>query len=147
MASRDDIDLYKILKVPRGATSNEIKKAYYKLAKEFHPDKNPEEGEKFKEISFAYEVLSNPEKKEIYDHHGIQGLKEGMSGGGGFPNDIFGGLFGGLFGGMGMPFGFGDMGMGGGGGSRRRRGEDTHHPLKVSLEDLYNGKNIAPCSQ
>jgi DnaJ family protein A protein 2 len=136
MAGRDDIDLYKILKVPRNATNNEIKKAYYKLAKEFHPDKNPEEGEKFKEISFAYEVLTNPEKKDIYDRHGIQGLKEGGSGGGGFPNDIFGGLFGGLFGGM--PFGFGDMGMGGG--SRRRRGEDTHHPLKVSLEDLYNGK-------
>jgi len=140
MAHRDDIDLYKILKVSRGASSNEIKKAYYKLAKEYHPDKNPEEGEKFKEISFAYEVLSNPEKKEIYDEHGIQGLKEGVPGGG-FPSDIFGGLFGGLFGGM--PFGFGDMGgMGGMGGmgSRRRRGDDTHHPLKVSLEDLYNGK-------
>lgn len=136
MAGRDDVDLYNILKVHRSASSGEIKKAYYKLAKEYHPDKNPEEGEKFKEISFAYEVLSNPEKKEVYDRHGIQGLKDGGSSPGGFPSDIFGSLFGGLFGGM--PFGFSEMG--GGGGGRRRRGEDSHHSLKVTLEDLYNGK-------
>ena len=55
----------------------------------------------------------------------------------GFPEDMFGGLFGGLFGGMGGPFGFGGMG---GGRHRRRKGEDTYHPLSVTLEDLYNGK-------
>lgn len=132
MAHRDNIDLYDILNVPRNASNNEIKKAYYKLAKEYHPDKNPEEGEKFKEISFAYEVLTNAEKKEIYDRHGIKGLKDGGASPSGFSSDLFGSIFGGLFG---MPFGFGDFDHG-----RGRRGEDTQHPLKVSLEDLYCGK-------
>ncbi|WAR13341.1 DNJA2-like protein [Mya arenaria] len=124
-----DTKLYDILGVSKNASEGEIKKSYYKLAKEFHPDKNPESGERFKEISFAYEVLSNPEKRETYDRFGLQGLKEGGGGGGG--------LFGGMGGG---PFGFG--GMSGMGGARRgrRRGEDTFHPLRVSLEDLYNGK-------
>ncbi|XP_013389051.1 dnaJ homolog subfamily A member 2 isoform X2 [Lingula anatina] len=128
-----DVDLYKILGVSKTASDSEIKKAYHKLAKTYHPDKNPEAGEKFKEISFAYEVLSNPEKREIYDRHGMQGLKEGTGGGGGFP-DIFSDLFGGFF-------GMGGMGgvRGGMGGRGRRRGEDTYHPLRVSLEDLYNG--------
>ncbi|KAK3578457.1 hypothetical protein CHS0354_038543 [Potamilus streckersoni] len=128
-------DLYAILGVSRSASENEIKKAYYKLAKEHHPDKNPASGEKFKEISFAYEVLSNPEKKETYDRFGIRGLKEGGGGGGG-GMDIFGDLFGGLFGMGGSPFGFGGGSMRRG----RRRGEDTMHPLRVTLEDLYNGK-------
>lgn len=128
-----DIDLYQILGVSRGASNNDIKKAYHRLAKEFHPDKNPEAGERFKEIGFAYEVLSNPEKKEIYDRHGIQGLKEG-AGPGGFPGDIFGDLLGGFFGG---PFG----GFGGSrGGRRKQKGEDIVHYLKVTLSDLYNGK-------
>ncbi|KAH3774260.1 dnaJ homolog subfamily A member 2-like [Dreissena polymorpha] len=134
-----DTKLYEVLGVSKNASDSEIKKAYYKLAKEFHPDKNAEAGDKFKEISFAYEVLSNPEKRETYDRFGLQGLKEG--GGGGFGGaDMFGDLFGGLFGMGGSPFGFG--GMGGGMGARRgrRRGEDTFHPLRVSLEDLYNGK-------
>ena len=83
----------------------------------------------FKEISFAYEVLSNPEKREVYDRHGLQGLKEG-AGAGGFPGDIFGDLFGGLFGG-----GFGGGFFGGGGGGRRghrrqQKGEDTYHQLR-----------------
>ncbi|KAL5021318.1 hypothetical protein ScPMuIL_000473 [Solemya velum] len=127
--------LYEILGVSKTASDNEIKKAYYKLAKEYHPDKNPAAGDKFKEISFAYEVLSNAEKRETYDRYGLQGLKDGMKGGD--FDDMFGGLFGGLFGGMGGPFGFG-----GGGSMRRgrRKGEDTYHPLKVTLEDLYNGK-------
>ena len=59
----------------------------------------------FKEISFAYEVLSKPEKKDLYDRHGIQGLKEGMGGGG--QSDFFEDLFGGFMGGRGGPFGFG----------------------------------------
>jgi len=136
-------DLYNILGVTRTCNDGEIKKAYHKLAKTYHPDKNPDAGDKFKEISFAYEVLTDPEKRQTYDRHGLQGLKEGGGGGGGAGfGDIFGDLFGGMFGGGGSPFGFG--GPGGGGparrGSRRQRGEDTFHPLKVTLEDLYNGK-------
>ncbi|CAH1779345.1 unnamed protein product [Owenia fusiformis] len=140
-----DNTLYEILGVTRGASDSEIKKSYHKLAKEYHPDKNADHGDKFKEISFAYEVLSTPEKRETYDRYGLQGLKEGGGGGGGFPGDMFGDIFGGLFGGMGG--GFGGMGgpfggMGGMGGRRRgpRRGEDTFHQLRVTLEDLYNGK-------
>ncbi|XP_050398697.1 dnaJ homolog subfamily A member 2 [Patella vulgata] len=132
-----DTKLYDILNVGRNASESEIKKAYYKLAKEFHPDKNPDAGERFKEISFAYEVLSNPEKKEIYDRHGLQGIKEGGQGGGGFGAGMFDDIFGSFFGFPGMP---GMSGMGGGGRRGRRRGENTMHPLRVTLEDLYNGK-------
>ncbi|XP_060066217.1 dnaJ homolog subfamily A member 2-like [Ylistrum balloti] len=130
--------LYEVLGVSKTASDGEIKKSYYKLAKEFHPDKNPQAEDKFKEISFAYEVLSNPEKRETYDRFGLQGLKEGGGAGGGPGfSDMFGDLFGGMFGG---PFG-GMGGMGGMGGRRgRRKGEDTLHPLRVTLEDLYNGK-------
>ncbi|XP_035679341.1 dnaJ homolog subfamily A member 2-like [Branchiostoma floridae] len=129
-----DTRLYDLLGVPANASDSQIKKAYHKLAKEYHPDKNPEHGEKFKEISFAYEVLSNAEKRETYDRYGLDGLKEGAGGAGG-AEDLFSHIFGGGLFGMG---GFGGMG----GGRRRgpRRGEDMIHPLRVSLEDLYNGK-------
>ncbi|XP_044751473.1 dnaJ homolog subfamily A member 2-like [Coccinella septempunctata] len=128
-----DNKLYDILGVNRNASENEIKKQYRKLAKEFHPDKNPDAGDKFKEISFAYEVLSDPKKRATYDRYGLQGMQEGAQDGGeDFLSHIFGG---GLFGGF-SPFG-GPMG---GMRQRRQRTEDTVHPLKVSLEDLYNGK-------
>ena len=86
----------------------------------------------FKELAQAYEVLSDPEKHEIYDQYGEDALKEGMGGGGGGhdPFDIFQSFFGG----GGSPFGGGSSR-----GRRQRRGEDVVHPLKVSLEDLYNG--------
>uniref|UniRef100_G1N0V2 Uncharacterized protein n=1 Tax=Meleagris gallopavo TaxID=9103 RepID=G1N0V2_MELGA len=93
-----------------------------KLAKEYHPDKNPNAGDKFKEISFAYEVLSNPEKRELYDRYGEQGLREGSGGSSGM-DDIFSHIFGGgLFNFMG--------------------GQSRKNALfcRVSLEDLYNGK-------
>uniref|UniRef100_A0A673XGT2 DnaJ homolog subfamily A member 2 n=1 Tax=Salmo trutta TaxID=8032 RepID=A0A673XGT2_SALTR len=139
MANVVDTKLYDILGVSPSASENDLKKvsdcAYRKLYDQFHPDKNPDAGDKFKEISFAYEVLTNPEKKELYDRYGEQGLREGGGGGAGM-DDIFSHIFGGgLFGFMG--------GQGRGGGGRnggRRRGEDMVHPLKVSLEDLYNGK-------
>lgn len=130
-----DGKLYDVLGVSRNATEYEIKKAYRKLAKEYHPDKNPQEGEKFKEISFAYEVLTDPKKREIYNTYGINGLKEGVHESP-FPSeDIFSQIFGG------SPFG-GMFGMDGSSRRRRQRGEDTVHPLKVSLEDFYNGKSV-----
>lgn len=101
----------------------------------WHPDKNPGDPkaqEKFKEISEAYGVLSEPEKRQLYDQHGEQGLKEGGRGGGGF-------------GGGGDPFDIFNMFFGGGGpgGGRGRRGpakgKDVVHQLGVTLENLYNG--------
>ncbi|XP_067007681.1 dnaJ homolog subfamily A member 2 [Anabrus simplex] len=127
-----DTKLYDVLGVGRNASDLEIKKAYRKLAKEFHPDKNPEAGDKFKEISFAYEVLSDPKKRSVYDKYGLKGMQEvGHDGPTFAPDDLFSHLFGGgLFG----------MGMGGMRSRRPHRGEDMIHSLKVTLEDLYNGK-------
>ncbi|XP_071958300.1 dnaJ homolog subfamily A member 2-like [Antedon mediterranea] len=136
-----DSALYDLLGVTKNASETEIKKSYRKLAKQFHPDKNPDDGEKFKDISYAYEVLTDPRKKEIYDRYGMEGLKEsGSDGGPGDMDDIFSHIFGG----GGGPFGFGGLGGFGGGGMhsrhRKRKGEDKLHQLKLSLEDLYNGK-------
>jgi len=78
-------DYYKVLGVAKGASDDEIKKAYRKLALKYHPDKNQSSGaeEKFKEIGEAYDVLSDPKKKQVYDQFGEEGLKGGMGGGGG----------------------------------------------------------------
>ncbi|KAG2469760.1 DNJA2 protein, partial [Polypterus senegalus] len=131
MANVADTKLYDILGLSSNASDNELKKAYRKLAKEYHPDKNPNAGDRFKEISFAYEVLSNPEKRELYDRYGEQGLREGCGGGGGM-DDIFSHIFGGGL------FGF----MGGQSRNRngRRRGEDMVHPLK---EEAKHGNLIS----
>jgi len=130
-----ETEYYDLLGVKPEATLEEIKKCYRKLAIKYHPDKNQgnkEAEEKFKEISVAYETLSNDEKRQNYDRFG----KEGLSGGGmgGDPFDIFSQFFGG---GGGGGFGFG----GGGGRSRGpQRTQDIVTPLTVKLEDIYNGK-------
>jgi DnaJ homolog subfamily A member 2 len=134
-ASRDN-KYYDLLGVQRNATDDEIKKSYRKLAMKHHPDRNPnnkEENEtKFKEISTAYEVLKDKEKRKLYDEMGEEGIKNmNGGGGGGNPFDIFENIFGGR----------GGFGGGGGGFSRShrvRRGKDRVEELPIELEDLYN---------
>mmetsp|Transcript_19260 Transcript_19260/g.26556 ORF Transcript_19260/g.26556 Transcript_19260/m.26556 type:complete len:415 (-) Transcript_19260:291-1535(-) len=127
-----DTALYDVLGVPKEATPAQIKKSYLKLAKQYHPDKNPngEFADKFKEISAAYEVLSDEEKRSLYDQYGEEGLSAG-----GPPRsqeDLFEGLFGGFFGGGGGP--------GGGRRSGPRKGEDMAYKLGVTIKEFYNGK-------
>ncbi|THU61816.1 hypothetical protein C4D60_Mb07t27250 [Musa balbisiana] len=132
----DSTRYYEILGVSKNASQDDLKKAYRKAAIKNHPDKGGD-SEKFKELAQAYEVLSDPEKREIYDQYGEDALKEGVGGGGGGHNpfDIFESFFGG------SPFGGEVLTTIGGSsrGRRQRRGEDAIHPHKVSLEDLYSG--------
>lgn len=136
-------DYYEILGVSKTATPEEIKKAYRKVAIQFHPDKNPgnkEAEEKFKEAAEAYEVLSDQEKRGQYDRYGHNRPGAGGFGGGQHMNmdDIFS-QFGDIFGG-GSPF---DSFFGGGGGSRggrrQRKGSNLRIKLKLNLEEIANG--------
>ncbi|XP_054707589.1 dnaJ homolog subfamily A member 1-like [Uloborus diversus] len=115
---------YDILGVKPSCTLDELKKSYRKLALKYHPDKNPSEGDRFKQISQAYEVLSNPEKRKIYDQGGEQAIKEGGVGG---PN------------GMSSPMDIFDMFFGGGSRRRDNKSANVVHQLAVSLEELYKG--------
>ncbi|KAM3733225.1 hypothetical protein ACB098_11G118900 [Castanea mollissima] len=126
----DSTKYYEILGVSKSASQDELKKAYKKAAIKNHPDKGGDP-EKFKELAHAYDVLCDPEKREIYDQYGEDALKEGMGGGGPAHNpfDIFESFFGG------GAFGGGSSSRG----RRQKHGEDVVHTLKVSLEDLYNG--------
>lgn len=124
-----DTKYYDILGVSPSVGESELKSAYRKLALKYHPDKNPEAGDKFKEISHAYEILSNPQKREVYDKYGEDGLNgegPGMS-----AEDLFSQFFGG---------GFFGGGAGGGRRSGPKRGEDMVFELGVTLEELYRGK-------
>ncbi|ESU28888.1 Chaperone protein DnaJ [Flavobacterium limnosediminis JC2902] len=136
-------DLYEVLGVERGATAEQIKKAYRKKAIEFHPDKNPGDKvaeDKFKEAAEAYEVLGDADKKARYDQYGHAAFDGagGFGGGGHHMNmddifsqfgDIFGGAFGGGFGGFG----------GNGGGQRRMKGGNLRIKVKLTLEEIANG--------
>lgn len=134
-------DYYEILGVSKNASEAEIKKAYRQMAIKYHPDKNPDDKtaeEKFKEAAEAYEVLSNPEKKQRYDqfgHAGMGGGQGGFGGGGMNMDDIFS-QFGDIFGGA---FGGGGFGGGSRGGRRVRKGTNLRIKVKLSLEDIVNG--------
>jgi molecular chaperone DnaJ len=158
MAERD---YYDILGVKKSATQDEIKKSYRKLARQYHPDANPNDPkaeEKFKEVSSAYETLSDPEKRKLYDAGpsvfgggGPRGGQYQRYGGGqnmppmGDWGDLFGNLFGGGGfggGGGGGGGGFGQGGFGGFGGRRQRapeRGEDINVSVKLSFDDSLKG--------
>ena len=155
MAKRD---YYEVLGVEKGASANDIKKAYRKLAIQYHPDKNPgnkEAEEKFKEAAEAYSVLSDPDKKARYDqfgHEGVSGAAGGGFNGAGMDiNDIFS-MFGDIFGGRGGFGGFGGFG-GSGSGPQKFRGSDQRVKVKLTLEDIANGvtkkfklKKYVPCT-
>ena len=144
----DKRDYYEVLGLSKGASADEIKKSYRQLAKKYHPDLNPDNKEaeaKFKEVNEAYEILSDPDKKEKYDRFGFAGVDpsygagQGGAGFGGFSGfgdgmefdlgDLFGSFFGGGFGG------------GGFGGSSRsnpnapRRGNDIQITVSLTFEE------------
>ena len=140
-------DYYEVLEVPKTASAEEIKKAYRKKAIQYHPDKNPgdkEAEEKFKEAAEAYEVLSDPQKRQRYDQFGHAGMNGmgGFSGGGMSMEDIFQ-HFGDIFQGAGIDLE--DLGsfFGGGrssrGGQRVRRGSDMRIKVKLTLEEIAKG--------
>lgn len=133
-------DYYEILGVSRDASEAEIKKAYRQMALKYHPDKNPNNKaaeDKFKEAAEAYDILSNPEKKQRYDQFGESGIgnQGGFSGGGMSMEDIFsqfGDIFGGAFGNFG---GFGRSQ----GSQRVNRGSNLRVKVKLTLEEIANG--------
>jgi molecular chaperone DnaJ len=138
-------DYYKTLGVDRSADAGEIKKAYRKLAMQYHPDRNPDNAEaeqKFKEVSLAYEILKDAEKRKAYDRFGHEAFEGGA---GGFdPSSGFAGGF--DFSGSGFSDIFEDLfgEMGGGGRKRQatmnRRGADLRYNLEISLDEAFNGE-------
>jgi DnaJ family protein A protein 2 len=122
----DTTKLYDTLEIEKNATQKEIKKSYYRLSKEHHPDRGGEE-HRFKEIAAAYEILSDPEKRKAYDQNGLEGINDG-DGAARRGEDLFSMFFG--------------HGGGGGRSSGPRKSPSVNHPIKVSLADLYNGKTV-----
>lgn len=147
MASKRDY--YEVLGVSKTATQDELKKAYRKLAVQFHPDKNPGDHsaeEKFKELGEAYDVLGDEQKRAAYDRYGHAAFAGGMpagGGGGGFhdPFDVFREVFGGGAGGdiFESFFGGGGGRRGGRGGNGPQRGSDLRYGLEITLEEAARG--------
>lgn len=135
-------DYYTLLSVSKTASADELKKAYRSLAMKYHPDRNPGDKvaeQKFKEISEAYEVLKDDQKRAAYDRYGHAAFEQGGPGGGAggfdFSSNNFADIFGDLFGDF--------MGQGGRGGNdfaARSRGSDLRYNLQISLEEAFNGK-------
>jgi molecular chaperone DnaJ len=142
MAKRD---YYEILGVPKGASEEDIKKAYRKLAMKYHPDRNQGDGakaaeEKFKEAKEAYEMLSDAQKRAAYDQYGHAGVDPNSAGFRGAGPEGFGGFaeaFGDIFGDI-----FGGQGGGGrrGGGPQVYRGNDLSYAMEITLEEAAHGK-------
>lgn len=138
-------DLYEILGVSRDADAQELKRAYRKLAKEHHPDRNPDDPEaeeRFKKISTAYEVLNDQEKRDAYDRFGSTNgnpyANAGFGGGGG-QQQGFGDLFDMLNSVFGGGFGGGGGGFGGQGRARGRRGADYQMELEITFQEVADG--------
>jgi len=128
-------DYYDVLGVNKSASKDELKKSYRKLAMKYHPDRNPDDkqaSEKFKELSEAYEILSDDQKRQAYDNFGHEGVNSSFSSSQGAADafsDIFGDIFSDIF--------------GGGSGSRAStRGSDLSYNLEISLEEAVFGKSL-----
>jgi molecular chaperone DnaJ len=136
-------DYYKVLDLARNATESDIKKAYRRLAMKFHPDRNPgdqDAEDKFKEAKEAYEVLSDAQKRALYDqygHAGVEASRNAQPGGGGFSgaeafSDIFGDVFGDIFGGS----------RRGGSGPQVYRGADLRYEAELDLAEAVFGHSV-----
>ncbi|MDQ7004274.1 MAG: molecular chaperone DnaJ [Ghiorsea sp.] len=138
-------DYYDVLGIEKGAENNDIKRAYRKLAMKFHPDRNPDDeqaAESFREVTEAYEVLADKEKRARYDQYGFAGVDDQMGGfgAGGFQGshahqdfgDLFGNIFGEAFGGGGN----------GGAGQAHNQGSDLRYNLTITLEEAALGKEV-----
>jgi len=142
----DKRDYYEVLGVSKGASADEVKKAFRKAAIEHHPDKQGGNEEKFKEINEAYEILSNPDKRKRYDQFGHAGVGSSAASDGGNPYAGFGGQ------GQNINFDFGDLGLGdifgsffGGGGQQRPRqahGRDVETSVELSFEQAVFGTEV-----
>jgi molecular chaperone DnaJ len=133
-------DLYEVLDIERGASDEEIKRAYRRMAVKYHPDKNQGDSQAedaFKEVGEAYRVLADENLRARYDRYGHEGVSSQMGGGPGHGTADFMDLFSQVFG------DFGDLfGMGGAGG-RARRGNDLRYDVEISLEEAYVGKTLS----